>query len=109
MSINQFSLYLPSPLTPATFHVLGWAQGLSSLFILPPLIAEASWSGQLTVRSGASHRTQKYLFAIIGIFFSFSAALSMAPLLRQPWASGPGSPSASSQIPLLSLLLVLPQ
>lgn len=86
--------------------MLGWAQGLSSLFIFPPLIAEASWSGQLTARSAASHHTQKYLFAIIGIFFSFSTALSMAPAET---ALG-FCPSASSQTPLLSLLLlILPQ
>lgn len=77
MSINQFLLCL-SPFTPATFHVLGWAKGLSSLFVFPPLVGEASWSGQLTARSGGSHCIQKYLFATIGIFFSFSAALSMA-------------------------------
>lgn len=81
MSINQFLLCLSLfSFNSSHFpHVLGWALGLSSLFIFPPLIGEASWSGQLTARSGASHRTQKYLFAIIGIFFSFSAALSTAP------------------------------
>lgn len=80
MSTNHLLFCLPSfspTLNPFSFHVLGWARACPACLFSLTLVGEACLSGQLSVRGGARHYTQK--FAIAEIWFFPLPLLSVVP------------------------------